>query len=795
MVDVTELRSELEAKDQQIKASEARLALALEAANMGIYERDLQSGVVSWSPQAKVILGYKPGVLDESFEGFLKRMHPDDLNRFKTEAMQAVSEGRSVNIEYRFNKPDGQQVWLHAFGKAMVDSTGKPQRAFGVLQDITAQKETEENLRTSEEKFSKMFQLAPVTFAVVKLPEGTIVEVNKAWEKLFGYTKEEAVGKTSIELGFYPDIKQRELIYSEFAKYGTVRNIETTLRTKSGELRILSNNMDLLIIGGEHFILGTVTDITEQRRFEESLKTNQAQLEASFQAISDGVMLFDFSGKVILVNEAEAKICGYPTKEAMIKNLDYFSSVFELRDLAGNIVSVPDWPVSRVLRGESVQGVELAGKRRDTGQSWFFSFSGEPVRDSAGHLILAVLITRDITKQKQAEAQLIKAKEQAEIANSTKSAFLANMSHEIRTPLGVILGFTELMKDPSLSKEEKDQFLDTISRNGKTLIRIIDDILDLAKVESGKIEVEQVEFSLLNLMDEVINLFSESAKIKNLYLRLNVSDEVPVTIYSDPTRLRQILINIIGNAIKFTKEGGITIQVDSKPATAGAVNVVIKVRDTGIGIAPQDREKLFEPFTQADNTMTRKFGGTGLGLSLSVRLAKALGGDIQIEDTEPAAQGSTFIITFKTKSLPPSKTQSTAKPEEKPLNHSDKQPLKGYNILVADDSQDNQLLMKQLLQKNGANVTVAKNGREAYQMALIGHYDLILMDLQMPEMDGYEATEALLKAGFKEPIIALTAHAMTEEQEKTKAAGFVHHLTKPIQLKLLLSTIKRFPKK
>jgi signal transduction histidine kinase/CheY-like chemotaxis protein len=384
------------------------------------------------------------------------------------------------------------------------------------------------------------------------------------------------------------------------------------------------------------------------------------------------------------------------------------------------------------------------------------------------------------------------AKLAAEAASSLKSAFLANMSHEIRTPLGAILGFCEFLKEPNLALNERSHYIDTIVRNGQALTRIIDDILDLAKVEAGRMEVEDVDFAFFDLVTEVIDLFKEKAKQKSLYLILSFDDFVPSHIGSDPTRIRQILINIVGNAIKFTLHGGVRIHVRSIANPEGPLKISIDVKDTGPGLTDEQTARLFQPFMQADNTTTRSHGGTGLGLTLSRRLAEALGGNVVITDSKPGA-GSTFTLSFLAS---PTASDSHAVPlQRQPFSSTEKAlRLEGVRVLLADDSPDNQFLINRLLAKNGAIVEIASDGREAVEKALAAPHDVVLMDIQMPHMDGYQATEALLAQNFRTPILALTAHAMIEERRKTKAAGFAGHLTKPLNMAELIDSVADFAK-
>ncbi|CAN5430021.1 hypothetical protein BH10BDE1_BH10BDE1_04980 [soil metagenome] len=392
------------------------------------------------------------------------------------------------------------------------------------------------------------------------------------------------------------------------------------------------------------------------------------------------------------------------------------------------------------------------------------------------------------TKSDLNEALKVAARTQAEaeMANSTKSAFLANMSHEIRTPLGAMLGFSELLKEPLLSNQERDQYIETINRNGQALTRIIDDILDLAKVEAGRLEIEEIDFSFFTLLAEAVELFKEKVRAKGLYLILNIDESVPSHISSDPTRIRQILNNIIGNAVKFTVRGGVRITVKAVQDIEGPLKISIDVKDTGPGLNEEQQSRLFQPFMQADNATTRQFGGTGLGLALSRRLSEALGGTVKISECK-FGHGCTFSIDFV--AAVGRSTQDALTKFGAHGQNFEVLPLKDIRILVADDSPDNQYIVKRNLNKCGAVVDLANDGKDALNKIAAAAYDLVLMDIQMPVLDGYHAMKELVAMKYDRPVIALTAHAMTEERMKTSAAGFAAHVTKPIDFPELNKTI------
>ncbi len=401
-------------------------------------------------------------------------------------------------------------------------------------------------------------------------------------------------------------------------------------------------------------------------------------------------------------------------------------------------------------------------------------------------------------------AQLREALERTEQANRSKSEFLANMSHEIRTPMTAILGYAELLlQEDGIEKAPPQRVanINTIQKNGQHLLSIINDILDLSKIEAGKMTVEQIECSPQQIIHDVLGLVRHRAEEKNITLTAEFTGPVPTTIRSDPTRLRQIVMNLIGNAIKFTNEGGVRVVCETLngESNGGRPLLQIEVIDTGIGITPHQISRLFKPFSQADTSTTRNFGGTGLGLDISRRLAKMLGGDITIASEH--GKGSTFTITVETGPLEAVKMIDSAeaaashqpKSSQKMAVPHGKNPLAGAKILLAEDGPDNQRLISFVLKRAGAEVTLAENGRVACEKIADANqsgqpFDVVFMDMQMPELDGYDATAQLRREGYTRPIVALTAHAMAGDRKKCMDAGCDDFATKPIDMKALVQT-------
>ncbi|NMC34735.1 MAG: response regulator, partial [Veillonellaceae bacterium] len=401
---------------------------------------------------------------------------------------------------------------------------------------------------------------------------------------------------------------------------------------------------------------------------------------------------------------------------------------------------------------------------------------------------------------------LARAKLEAEAANRSKSEFLANMSHEIRTPMTAILGYAEILLDPGEIANIPANRLEAaqiIKSNGEHLLAIINDILDLSKIEAGKMSVERIPCSPSHLLGEVISLMSVRADAKGLPLYLEQEGSIPRTVHTDPTRLRQILVNLLGNAIKFTETGEVRLKCRFESDNIGSGTLCFDVLDTGIGMSELQAASLFDPFTQGDASTARRFGGTGLGLTISLRLAEMLGGRIVMIRTQPGL-GTHIQVTVATgpvdqaSILPDSASVITSPaPKDDQPRPTENQQLSGMRILLVEDGPDNQRLIRHLLRKMGAEVIVADNGQlgvDAVAAACAEHlgFHVILMDMQMPVLDGYGATRFLRERGYTGPIIALTAHAMSSDRQKCIDAGCNDYASKPIDSQQLADTIEKW---
>ncbi len=420
----------------------------------------------------------------------------------------------------------------------------------------------------------------------------------------------------------------------------------------------------------------------------------------------------------------------------------------------------------------------------------------EKIRSILAELTTEESLAKDLENSflqlKEKSKQLNDAKKAAEIASRTKSLFLANMSHEIRTPLGAILGFSNLLKEKKLNEEQRQNYIHIINRNASQLKVIIDDILDLSKIESGKMLVEQSEFSLSNLLIDIKETMGMKSSAGGIEFYVVSDGLIPEFIISDSTRIRQILINLVGNAMKFTESGHVMVKARYFQNFNRVGVLEFDVEDTGIGMNQDAQEKLFEPFTQADSSTTRRFGGTGLGLTLSLKLAQALGGEVKLLESKPH-EGTSFRVSLACQVESTSEFLSLGRDSElktrMDFEPSRENRLKSAKILIVDDSIENLTLAKVYLRRNGATPSTVTSGLQALDFLSKDKVDLVLMDIQMPGLDGYETTRRLREAGLTTPIIALTANAFKEEKDKALQAGCDAYITKPFQEALLVDTI------
>jgi PAS domain S-box-containing protein len=637
----------------------------------------------------------------------------------------------------------------------------------------------------SERRFRGSFDQAAVGMAHCA-PDGRWLRVNETLCRIVGYSRDEMLERGFNDLT-HPDDQAGLADDVGQLLRGDVQHFTRKLRCfhKDGHALWAKVSMSLVRRHDEEpdYLNGVIEDISEARAAKEALLASHEEIRKLSLVASKArhpVIITDAEGRAEWANEAFTNLTEYALAELVGQKPWSFLQGPETD------IHLLDSIDQRVAERKSVSA-ELVHYAK-SGRAVWVSLEVDPVVDENGVVTNFIATQADITDRKQQESELRAAIAQSDAANKTKSQFLANMSHEIRTPLNGILGFTEmLLRDEHSTEEERREYLHTIDTSGKHLLMLINDVLDLSKIEAGQLQIERMPCSPHQIIAEVISILRVRAQDKGVTLEYRWESGIPETIETDPYRVKQLLMNLVGNAVKFTDRGCVMV-VARLLAESGQLE--LEVRDTGVGI-PQDKlNAIFDPFVQADNSVTRKHGGTGLGLAISRNIAEALGGGITA--SSEYGVGSTFRVLISAGNLenvtimdkPPQ-----AQPGDIAKTNADGIRLDGIRILLVDDGETNRRLLHILLSRRGAHVVTAENGLIAVQKAAEQFFDIVLMDMQMPVLDGYAATTRLRDNGFGKPIIALTAHAMKGDREKCEQAGCSGYLSKPIDMDKLLHLI------
>ncbi len=746
------------------------------------------------------LIGQPASLLFEE-EDIAQLILSQDCLPFKRTALRRlVKEGPISNVEKSLLTKGGDKIPVLLSGAVMREKEGKIRGIVCLALDITERKRAELALRESEEQFRGVIDTSPDAIVLLDL-EGRILLANQRAALLVGFDSLEeflSSGKNSFDW-LAPEDRQRarddlrkllDVDVLRDAGYNAVRRDGRPFPVE------VSASLQRDCRGDPKDIILVVRDITVRKWAVETMRQSAERFRQVSSSITDIAYSCgrrpDGGYAIEWMNGAVESVLGYSIRELMALGS------------WGLLVLEEDRPLfEKNVTGLAVGAsgsCELRVRTKDGRVRWVASYSRRPRSPEAesGSAIYGALV--DITERKRIEedlratnARLEQAAARAEglavraeAANRAKSEFLANMSHEIRTPMTAILGFTDLLASPNLPYQEQRDFLAGIQRNGKALMELISDILDLSRIEADRLTLDRVDCPLEQIIDDVLSVVRVRAEKKGLTLQVDYTFPLPETIHTDPLRLRQVLTNLIGNAVKFTEHGTVCLAVRCTREADHSERMEFAVSDTGIGIPADEVDELFEPFTQVDGSSTRSYGGTGLGLAISKRLAKALGGDVQV--VSQLGKGSTFTLTMDAGSLKGARTlqspQANLTAKEHPSSTEHESPLHG-RVLLAEDVRDVYVVLRKILQKMNLEVEIAEDGRLACEMAEKSRaegrpFDLILMDIQMPSMNGYEATRWLRHRGWHGPIVALTAHALVGDRDKCLEAGCDDYMAKPI---------------
>ncbi|TDO98845.1 PAS domain S-box protein [Marinomonas balearica] len=766
-----------------------RLASIINSSDDGIMSKTLEGIITSWNPAAEKIFGYTE---EEAVGQPMLMIIPDDRKHEEKTILDKIARGERIeHFETIRMRKDGTSVIVSASISPIYDTEGNVCGASKIVQNIT----DKIAVRETQARFAAIINSSDDGI-MSKTLDGIITSWNPSAERIFGYKEVEAIGQPMLML-FPKDKKHEEKnILAKIRKGERIDHYETERVRKDGKLINVSVTISpILDINGD--VCGAskiVRDITKRIETEEELRRHQEHLEelvvlatsevnAIIQTAVNGVISIDEKGTVHLFNPAAEKLFGWNADEVVGKNVSMLMPEMVARHHDGFLKHYIDTGDKKII-GIGREIVCLC-KNGDTFPAHLAV--GHTKLASGTHLFVAFIA--DISLQKKAEHELLMAKKNAELAAEAKTNFLANMSHEIRTPMNAVIGFSEIiLQDEKLSSESR-KYAKTILNSGKNLLAIINDILDFSKIEAGKIQIENICFNLINTVAESFKTVENSALEKGLKLSFKYHNELPKYYIGDPTRLRQVLLNLIGNAIKFTEIGEVSVSI-SLEEDSRLLHFV--VTDSGIGMSQEQVDKVFESFTQADNSTTRKYGGTGLGTTISRQIVEMMGGRIWAESQKGVGSAFHFTIDFPVESDPELIAQSL---------YSDEASVESlatprcFNVLLAEDIPENASLVTLRLEQLGSSVTWVKNGQEAFLAYQERDWDIILMDVQMPVLDGVGATKKIRSVEEESsnhiPIIALTASVMEEDKELCLQAGMDRVIGKPIDFEKLLREIEK----
>jgi PAS domain S-box-containing protein len=774
------------------REDERRWMFALEGSRDGVWDWNPETGDIYVTNQMLDMFGYAPGDVPGRISAWSEMVHPRDRWRVAKEISRVLSgKADFYQCEFRVRAADGGYRWIISRGKVFErGADGEPLRMIGTVRDIAHRKRMEEELRNSEQSFRILYTETPAMMHSLDA-EARLISVSNHWLEVLGYTREEVIGRRTVEF-LTPESRRyaEEVAFPRFFKTGATKDIPLRFVKKDGG--IIDTLVSAIAVRGAEGEasrwVAVLTDVTEQKRAEKALRESEERFRRMLGSVTSYIYTVTVeNGRAVSTYHGPgcAAVTGYSSENYAVDPNLWYTMVHE--DDRKNVLEQAKF----ALAGLESPPLEHRIIHKDGSVRWI-SNTLVTRRDENGRVIMFDGLIHDITERKRLEADLRLAKEAAEAANRAKSEFLANMSHEIRTPMNAVLGLTRLTLKRELGAEQRE-FLEGVMEAGSSLMQIINDILDFSKIEAGRIDLEHEAFELRPLLDKIVKSFLPAAQKKGIALDVRVEEDAPDLLLGDQGRLRQVLVNLIGNALKFTQTGEVAVLAGLEPpglspdgARKDQSRFLFQVSDTGIGIPPDKIGIIFGSFTQADSSTTKRFGGTGLGLAISRKLTGMMGGRIWVESV--LDKGSTFYFTAAFDRPKEGEARIAQVPAELP-------PLqRSLRILLAEDDRMNQIFAEAVLTSAGHEVGIAHNGKQAIKMLEADPFDLILMDISMPEMDGDEAARIIRGSSSgaydpQIPIVAMTAHALKGDRERFLAAGMNAYISKPVDMDELFLVI------